>query len=108
MHILVPLIASLVPLVISPGLLFHFDTTPKLAILLYVVSILLLFFRAGRSNLARIWQSWAGRCFCVVLGLQLISLTISTLLSVDTSLSLNGSEWRGSGLYTWVALVVFI
>jgi O-antigen ligase len=108
MNILVPLIVSLVPLVISPGLLLHFDTTPKLAILIYGVSILLLFFRAGRSSLARVWKSWTGRCFCVVLGLQLISLTISTLLSVDTFLSLNGSEWRGSGLYTWIALVVFI
>ena len=45
MHYLVPLVVALVPLVITPGLLAYFDITPKIAILLFGVSLGLLYRR---------------------------------------------------------------
>ena len=51
MRYLVPLVVALVPLVITPGLLAYFDITPKIAILLFGVSLGLLYRRENERNL---------------------------------------------------------
>ena len=107
MRILVPMIAALVPLVITPGLLFHFDITPKIAILLYGASLLAFFWRENWRNVKTLLELREGRWFCALLGLQLASMVTSTLFSADSALSLYGSEWRRFGLAAGAALVLF-
>jgi O-antigen ligase len=104
---LVPLIAALVPVVITPGLLFHFDTTPKVAILLYGLSILAFFWRKTFQSLLLLLELPEGRWYCALMGLQLGSLAISAGMSACPSLSLYGSEWRRLGLAESAAVILF-
>ena len=107
MRVLMPLIAVLVPLVITPGLLFHFDSTPKLAILLYGTALAIVIWSRNRSGTPALWRNAVGRFYCCALILQLLWLGLSTAVSLHRSLSLDGSEWRRLGLYTSAALNVF-
>ena len=107
MQILVPLITALVPIIITPGLLFHFDITPKVIVLLYGVSVILAFGDWNWVGFTKALRSRAIRWFCILLGLQLVWFLVATALSQDRSLSVDGSEWRRLGAYTYAALVVF-
>ncbi len=84
MHVLIPLTAALVPLIMSPGLLFHFDITPKVLVLLIAVSAILLRPAALRENLANLHTTSYGKWFSALLLLQLISF-------VDIGVLLDGS-----------------
>src|SRR5579864_3834950 len=92
-----PLIAALVPLVIAPGLLFYFDVTPKVVILLLGVAAALPWF-APRRELR--WLYW-------LLSIQAISLILSTIFSSRPELSVFGSTWRRFGLITQLAILLF-
>src|SRR4051812_12160418 len=107
MHVLVPLTAALVPLIMSPGLLFHFDITPKVALLLIAVSAILVRPAALQENLASVLSTSYGKWFSAILLLQLISFATSAFFSTDRWLSIDGSEWRRLGLYTFAAVVFF-
>ena len=107
LQVLVPLIAALVPLIITPGLLFHFDITPKVGLLLLGVAALLAPWRILNDSVTTLWNTSLGRLYIICLGLQLASFGISTWLSVDPFLSLDGSEWRRLGLYTFAAVSLF-
>src|SRR5450755_1095159 len=71
-----PLIVALVPLVIAPGLVFYFDVTPKVALLLLGVALALPWFAP-----AKLWSFRPGRWFCGLLAIQAASLILSTALS---------------------------
>ena len=87
----------LVPLLILPGVLFHFDVTPKAVTLLAGVSLaMVLGLRPAAPKLL-------GR----LLALQAVSLVVSTLVSTDPALSVAGANWRRFGLATQLALVIF-
>src|SRR4051794_13276631 len=107
MQVLVPLTAALVPLIITPGLLFHFDITPKVALLIYAVAALLVSLWAARPNLTPVLSTRSAKWFSVLLGLQVLWFTLATGFSVDPALSLDGSEWRRFGLYSFVAVALF-
>ena len=107
MRILLPLIAVLVPLVITPGLLFHFDSTPKQAILLYGTALAIVIWSRNWSGAPALWRNTLSRLYCCTLILQLLWLGLSTAMSLHRSLSLDGSEWRRLGLYTNAALAMF-
>src|SRR6185295_11516083 len=98
MQILVLSVAALVPLAITPGLLSHFDITPKIAILLFGVICLLRFGKKNVKNVQTLARSRMGRWFVAILAAQWISMAVSTAFSADPALSLNGSEWRRWGL----------
>jgi len=103
MALLLALIQALIPLVIAPGLLFYFDVTPKIA--------LVMLGAAGAS----IWWALAGgaagfqrgsrpaRWFLLAICGMAASLGASTLVSVNPARSLGGSNWRCWGLVTQVA-----
>src|SRR5579864_4675689 len=97
MHILVPLVAALVPLVITPGLLSYFDITPKIAILLFGVSLSLLYPSANLSDLRALLGAPAGRWFAALIGLTWLGSAIATAFSSYPLLSWNGSNWRRYG-----------
>ena len=92
-----PLTAALVPLIIAPGILFYFDVTPKVVILLLGVSVALPWF-APRREL---------RLFYILLAIQAASLILSTIFSSRAGLSVFGSTWRRFGLITQFGLLMF-
>lgn len=107
MHILVPLIAALVPLIITPHLFFYFDITPKLVVFLFGVSIALLYYRQNAAHIATLLRSRAGVWFAALLACQWVVLAVSTALSSHPVLSLHGGAWRRYGFITQTALLVF-
>jgi len=100
--VLLPIVVALVPLVITPGLLFYFDVTPKIALLTLGVAAALPWF-APRKLLA--WRG--GRWLCALLGAQAFSLVLSTVFSSRVGLSTFGTNWRRFGLITQMALLLF-
>jgi O-antigen ligase len=84
---------ALIALILTPGLLFYFDVTPKLVVLLLVAGVALVPVR--RSKL--MW---------LVL-LTLASLALSTALSSNPALSFYGTHWRQYGALTQAAVVIF-
>jgi O-antigen ligase len=108
MHYLVPLVVALIPLVITPGLLSYFDITPKIAILLFGVSVCLLCRRENERNVRLLFSKRLGRWFGILLGAMWLSAALATAFSVHRALSLNGGTWRRFGLILQSALLLFI
>jgi len=108
MRFLVPLVAALVPLVITPGLLSYFDITPKIAILLFGLSLILLYPSANISNLRVLLRAPAGRWFACLIGLTWLGSAIATAFSSYPLLSLNGGNWRRYGFIVESGLLLFV
>jgi O-antigen ligase len=107
MRYLVPLVVALVPLVITPRLLSYFDITPKIAILLFGVSLGLLYRRENERNLRVLLGTRAGLWFVALLAAAWLAAAIATAFSLHPALSLNGGNWRRFGLIAWTALLLF-
>lgn len=107
MHYLVPLVVALIPLVITQGLLSYFDITPKIVILLFGVSIGLLYWRENERNVRVLLSMRLGKGFAGLLGAAWISAAIATALSLHPALSLNGGNWRRFGLVSQSAVLLF-
>jgi O-antigen ligase len=108
MHILVPLVAALVPLIITPGLLSYFDITPKIAVLLLGLALSLLYPAANLSNLRALLRAPAGRWFAALIGLTWLVGGIATAFSTYPLLSLDGGNWRRYGFVVESALLLFV
>ena len=108
MHVLVPLVIALVPLLITPGLLSYFDITPKIALLLLGLSLSLLYPRARISNLRALLGTRMGRWFTIFLVAMCVSSAVATAFSTHPLLSLNGGNWRRYGLLGEAALLLFV
>ena len=108
MRILVPLVAALAPLAITPGLLSYFDITPKIAVLLFGLSLSLLYAGANLSNLRMLLSAAAGRWFAGLVGLNWVASGLATAFSTHPQLSLNGSNWRRFGFVVESALLLFV
>lgn len=101
------LIASLVPLAMAPGLVSAFDITPKLAILLFGVSVQLLFCKQLVNGFQALSQSTIGRPFLALLAAGWLSTAASTFWSTNRALSIAGSSWRRDGLVAESAILLF-
>ncbi len=108
MRFLVPLVAALVPLIITPGLLSYFDITPKIAVLLFGLTLMLLYPRANISNLHALLRASSGRWFAALIGLMWIASAIATAFSSYRLLSLDGGNWRRFGFIVESGLLLFI
>ncbi len=108
MRFVVPLIAALVPLVITPGWLSHFDITPKMAILLCGLTLIFLYPSAIVHNVYELLRRPAGRWFAVLLAATWIACALAAALSTHPALSLNGSTWRRYGLASETGLLLFV
>lgn len=102
MRFVLPVVAALLPIVIAPGVLFYFDVTPKVVILLIGTGIALVLWR-GELPL----DSRLNRVFFLLLALQAASLVLSTAASIDPALSLNGGNWRRFGLVSQLTVLLF-
>ncbi|HEV2689701.1 MAG TPA: hypothetical protein VGV35_14160, partial [Bryobacteraceae bacterium] len=107
MRFLVPLVAALVPLLITPGLLSYFDVTPKIAILLFGVSLILLYPRGTWRDIRTLWSARAGRYFAVLLAAAWLSCFVATTFSRYPPLSVHGGTWRRFGLLSTTGLLLF-
>ena len=96
--------AGLVPLILTPHLLFYYDVTPKIAVLLVGVCVALLL---RRVDVGLLWRSPASRWFVCILGFQIFWFALSTAFSSNRPLSLNGSTWRRDGLIVQTGVLAF-
>jgi O-antigen ligase len=108
MRFVVLLVAALVPLLITPGLLSHFDITPKVAILLLGVPLILLCRSAIVQSLHALLGRKAGRWFAGLLAVQWASAALATAFSSHPLLSVGGSTWRRYGLVSETGLLLFV
>ncbi len=100
MPVVLTLAAALIPLLITPGLLFYYDVTPKLLVLLFsVVAALLLTLRRP--------PRFAGTLPWILLA-QAAALLLATVFSTHVALSAGGATWRRFGAVTQLALLVFV
>jgi tetratricopeptide (TPR) repeat protein len=81
------------PLLILPGVFFHYDVTPKALVVLGGAAAAAALYRPARP------LDW-------LLGAQALSLLVSTALSTDPALSFAGSNWRRLGLGSWLAVLI--
>ena len=99
--------AALIPLTITPGFLFYFDITPKIIILLLSTSLMLCFCKQNVSNFRVLLAAKTGRWFIMLVSIAWFSTALSTALSGNPVLSLNGGNWRRFGLMTETGLLLF-
>ncbi len=107
MAILAPVVFALLPLLVLPGVVFYYDITPKIAVLLLGTAAALLFFRDNRRAVLALLGTRAGRVFAALLAAQQVSLIVSTVFSDNPSLSLGGTNWRRFGLISQSSLLLF-
>jgi O-antigen ligase len=94
-------IVTLLPLILAPQVLFFYDVTPKIFVLLVGAAIaLLLGLREPRA------QSPALRLFGILLGAQAVWLVVAAAFSKDAALSLGGGGWRRFGLVSQLAVLL--
>jgi hypothetical protein len=105
---LVPLIAALVPLLITPGALAYFDITPKIALLLFGMTLMLSQVRANTYNARTLLSEGAGKWLVGLLGAAWMAHAIATLASSNRLLSLNGGSWRRMGFIPETGLLLFV
>ena len=105
---LVLMLVAVLPLLILPGILFHYDITPKVALLALTSAIALAGPRAIPNAITALWGRKSGRwLFGLALG-QMLWLGFSTALSSRPWFSLLGANWRRMGVVTTLSLVVVI
>jgi O-antigen ligase len=102
---IVAAVLALVPMVVAPGVLLYFDVTPKVIVLILSAALLLAFCNPLGAGTGK--GSRTCRAVEICLGVQLLSLILSTFVSVDPTLSVTGGAWRRSGLITQAATLVW-
>jgi O-antigen ligase len=107
MQILLTALVVLVPLLITPGLLFHYDVTPKVIVLCLGIAGCAAFPRQLSEGLAALWNRRSGRWLCGLAAAQLLCYAIASAFSTRPWFSLLGSNWRRMGLATIAALCLF-
>jgi hypothetical protein len=101
----VPLQAALIALsafILAPGLLFDFDVTPKIAVILVGTAVALAM---QARHLPR--PDRRPNPFVFALALSALAVAISTLASTHPALSLFGSNWRRFGAIVQFAILAF-
>jgi hypothetical protein len=97
-----PVLAAILPVVITPGFLFYFDVTPKVVIVLIGVAVALLLWRGELPTGSRM-----NRVFLALLAAEAVALGICTAVSTHPALSLTGGNWRRFGLVSQIAVLLF-
>ncbi|MDE3195415.1 MAG: O-antigen ligase family protein [Acidobacteriota bacterium] len=100
MPLFLPFVGAVLPLLITPGLFFHYETTPKLVALALAVALAL-----PRTNFGPLLSSRNGRLF---VGLSVANIgwfALATACSSRPMMSLLGSQWREFGFAGFSILV---
>lgn len=107
-RLLVLAATAFVPLVVTPGMLAYFDVTPKIALLLFFVALILLKPRANLYNVRQLLRALTGRWFVVLLSAEWLAAALASLISTNRALSLHGSNWRRFGLVPETGMLLFV
>jgi O-antigen ligase len=94
------LVVPLVALIVTPGLLFYFDVTPKLVVLLIATAGLLFAWSLNGAARMRGFP-W----FSPILLCALLSLALSTAFSSHPALSFYGTAWRRYGALSQASIL---
>jgi O-antigen ligase len=100
------LLGAVLPLLITPGLLFHYDTASKVVILELAAAAALFMGVFRRVEFGALWSRRSGRLLIWIAALQVIWFSIATALSSRPWFSLFGSAWRQFGLMTTIPLMI--
>src|SRR5690349_7667666 len=103
MAIALSAIVALLPLILAPHLLFYYDITPKVVVLLAGTAVAAILARREER-----FQSPGLRIFVLLLAAQAASLTLSTVFSIDPALSVGGGSWRRFGLIAELAMLLLV
>ena len=106
MQIVLLAVIAGVPLILMPGIFFHFNTTPKVALLLFAVPVLFVFCKQHVKNIRSLCFVKEGRIYAMLLAALWIASGLSVMVSTNPELSVHGSLWRRSGWLTQTALLV--
>lgn len=105
--VLVYLLAgAVIPLAITPGLLFHYDIAPKIILLAFAAAVALLRFSKLPAEATALWSRRQGRWLVAVAAAQLAWFGIATATSSRPWMSLFGSGWRRFGLVEAASLTI--
>jgi O-antigen ligase len=104
---LLPLSLALIPLIITPGLLFYYDVTPKIVLLLFATAITLFFVKPAAAGWSELVSERTGLWFVLLLAAQAMSIVVSTALADDLALAVTGGSWRRLGAVTAICVLVF-
>ena len=104
MRILWPSTIWLIALAMTPSLLFHFDVTPKILVILAAAAAALLFFCENLIGLRVIGRSQPGFWFLVSAIGHLAAIGMATAWSTIPLYSVYGTTWRRFGLISSVAV----
>jgi hypothetical protein len=107
MAFLLPALVVLLPLLITPGILFHYDITPKIITLVLITAACLALPGEAAHGLAELWRRRTGRWLCALAASQVVWFAVAASLSSRPLFSLFGSNWRRIGFFTVVALCAF-
>jgi O-antigen ligase len=108
MLIVARILVVALPLLILPGLLFHYDTTPKIALLAAATAIALIGYRSTAEGVSALWNRKSGRWLCILGLAQLVWFGVATAASSRPWFSVLGANWRRMGLLTVLSLVLFV
>jgi O-antigen ligase len=94
-------VVLLLPLLIAPGVLFYYDITPKVALLMIGAAAGLVF---AWDSILRFWKT--AKWFCIAVAGSLAIAGVATWMSAERELAWFGSNWRRLGALTeWAALL---
>ena len=102
----VSIIVMLLPLIITPGVFFAFDITPKIAVLVLGTCVMLCFANQNIKRIQGMARTSCGRWFLGLLALQWVFLAVAAALSLSRGLSLHGSGWRRFGFLTQTCVLL--
>ena len=108
MAFLLPALVVLLPLLITPGIFFHYDITPKIVVLVLITAACLALPGEAARELAELWRRKSGRWLCGLAAAQVVWYGVASALSSRPLFSLFGSNWRRMGFLTIVALCAFV
>lgn len=104
---LLPWVAGLLPLMMTPGLLFHYDSTPRLLLLAMATAVALMTVSRTGNALSHLWTRRTGRMLAGLALFQMLWLALTAETSARPWFSLYGSSWRRMGVATLVPLLLF-
>src|SRR5215831_21030290 len=90
----------LVPLILTPRLLFYYDITPKVAVILVGAAALLVLASFNFDSLRRFAGTREGRWYSVAAGASIVSVILTSITAQHPGLAWNGSNWRRCGAVT--------
>jgi len=105
MPLLAVALPFLTPLLLTPHLLFYYDITPKVALLLLGAALALALASRNLDSVTAFGGTRPGRWFLLAGAASLAVTAVTTLLATHRDLALYGSNWRRMGALTEFAIL---